>query len=121
MAPPAGSRPSPEVGPRATVGTLKQGYHWLQGIDAVPAVKRLVAWQATHRRAASAALGSPHGQGKKRAPNTRSRSGPATWKAPDPVHNGRTSEKDPRPFCVGSGQITTGPQDSGAGNTRAPP
>jgi hypothetical protein len=37
------------------------------------------------------------------------------------VHNGRTSEKDPRPFRVGSGQITTGSQDSGAGNTRALP
>jgi hypothetical protein len=37
------------------------------------------------------------------------------------VHSGRTSEKDPRPFCVGSGQITTGSQDYGAGNTQAPP
>jgi hypothetical protein len=87
----------------------------------VPAVKPLVTWQTAHRRATSAALGSPYGQGKKRAPDTRSRSGPATWKAPDPVHNERTSEKDPRPFRVGSGQITTGSQDSGAGNTRAPP
>jgi hypothetical protein len=60
-------------------------------------------------------------KGKKRALDTHSRSGPATWEAPDPVHNGRTSEKDPRPFCVGSGQITTGSQDSGAGDTRAPP
>jgi hypothetical protein len=85
----------------------------------VPAVKPLVARQAAHRRATSATLGSPYGQGKKHAPNTRSRSGPATSKAPDPVHDRRTSEKDPRPFRVGSGQITTGSQDSGAGNTRA--
>jgi hypothetical protein len=87
----------------------------------VPAVKPLVARQTAHYRATLAALGSPRGQGKKRAPDTRSRFGPATWKAPDPVHNGRSSEKDPRPFRVGSGQITTGSQDSGAGNTRAPP
>jgi hypothetical protein len=113
--------PSPEVGPGATVSTLKQGYPWLQGIDTVPAVKPLVTRQTAHRRATSAALGSPHGQGKKRAPDTCSRSGSATWKAPDPMRNGRTSEKDPRPFRVGSGQITTGSQDSGAGNTRAPP
>jgi hypothetical protein len=103
------------------VGTLKQGYPWLQGIDAVPAVKPLVVRQAAHRRATSAALGLPRGQGKRHAPDTRSRSGPTTWKAPDPVHNGQTSEKDPRPFRVGSEQITTRSQDSGAGNTRAPP
>jgi hypothetical protein len=87
----------------------------------VPTVKPLVARQAAHRRATSATLGPPRGQGKKRAPDTRSRSGPATWKTPDPVRNGRTSEKDPRPFRVGSEQITTGSQDSRAGNTRAPP
>jgi hypothetical protein len=100
---------------------LKQGYPCLQGIDAVLAVKPLVARQAAHRRATSAALGSPRGQGKKRAPDTRSRSGPATWKASDPVHSGWTSEKDPGPFRVGSRQIITGSQDSGAGNTQAPP
>jgi hypothetical protein len=47
------------------VGTLKQGYPWLQGIDVVPAVKTLVARQAAHCRATSAALESPRGQGKK--------------------------------------------------------
>jgi hypothetical protein len=35
---------SPEVGPRATVGTLKQGYPLLQCEDAVPARLSLVAW-----------------------------------------------------------------------------
>jgi hypothetical protein len=43
------------------VGTLKQGYPWLQGIDVVPTVKSLVTRRAAHRRATSAALGSPHG------------------------------------------------------------
>ena len=35
---------SPEVGPGATVGTLKQGYPLLQYEDAVPARLSLVAW-----------------------------------------------------------------------------
>jgi hypothetical protein len=35
---------SPEVGPGATVGTLKQGYPLLQYEDAVPAWLSLVAW-----------------------------------------------------------------------------
>jgi hypothetical protein len=35
---------SPEVGPRVTVGTLKQGYPLLQYEDTVPAQLSLVAW-----------------------------------------------------------------------------
>jgi hypothetical protein len=35
---------SPEVGPGATVGTLKQGYPLLQYEDTVPARISLVAW-----------------------------------------------------------------------------
>jgi hypothetical protein len=35
---------SPKVGPRATVGTLKQGYPLLQHEDAVPTRLSLVAW-----------------------------------------------------------------------------
>jgi hypothetical protein len=35
---------SPEVGPRATVGTLKQGYPLLQHEDAVPTWLSLVTW-----------------------------------------------------------------------------
>jgi hypothetical protein len=35
---------SPEVGPGATVGTLKQGYPLLQHEDAVPTRLSLVAW-----------------------------------------------------------------------------
>jgi hypothetical protein len=35
---------SPEVGPGATVGTLKQGYPLLQYEDAVPVRLSLVAW-----------------------------------------------------------------------------
>jgi hypothetical protein len=35
---------SPEVGPRATIGTLKQGYPLLQYEDAVPTRLSLVAW-----------------------------------------------------------------------------
>jgi hypothetical protein len=35
---------SPEVGPGATVSTLKQGYPLLQYEDAVPARLSLVAW-----------------------------------------------------------------------------
>ena len=35
---------SPEVGPGATVGTLKQGYPLLQYEDAVPTRLSLVAW-----------------------------------------------------------------------------
>jgi hypothetical protein len=93
----------------------------LQGKGAVPAEKSLVARRIAHHRATSAALGSPRGQGKGRARDTRSRSGPAMWKASDPVHDGRTSESDPGPFRVGSGQITTGSRDSGAGNTRTLP
>jgi hypothetical protein len=109
------------VGPGATIGTLKQGYPLLQGEDDVPTVKSLVARQAVRRQTTSAALGSPRGQGEGRAPDTCSGSGPTTWKAPDPVHDGRTSKKDPRPFQVGSGQITTGSRDAGAGNTRTLP
>jgi hypothetical protein len=43
---------------------LKKGYPWLQGIGAVPAVKPLVARQAAHRRATSAALGRHAAKGK---------------------------------------------------------
>jgi hypothetical protein len=35
---------SPEVGPGATVGTLKQGYPLLQHEDAVPTQLYLVVW-----------------------------------------------------------------------------
>jgi hypothetical protein len=35
---------SPEVGPGATVGTLKQGYPLLQHDDVVPTWLSLVAW-----------------------------------------------------------------------------
>jgi hypothetical protein len=35
---------SPEMGPGATVGTLKQGYPLLQYEDAVPTRLSLVAW-----------------------------------------------------------------------------
>jgi hypothetical protein len=35
---------SPEVGPGATVGTLKLGYPLLQYEDAVPTLLSLVAW-----------------------------------------------------------------------------
>jgi hypothetical protein len=35
---------SPKVGPRATVGTLKQGYPLLQHEDAGPTRLSLVAW-----------------------------------------------------------------------------
>jgi hypothetical protein len=35
---------SPEVGPRATVGTLKQVYPLLQYEDAIPTRLSLVAW-----------------------------------------------------------------------------
>jgi hypothetical protein len=60
--------PSPEVGPGATVGTLKQGYPLLQDEGAAPVEKSLVARKTVLRRATSAALGSPRGQGKGRAP-----------------------------------------------------
>jgi hypothetical protein len=96
------------MGPGATVGTMKQGYPLIQRTDTVPAEKSLVARRTALRRATSAALGSPRGQGKGRAPDTRSGSGPTTWKAPDPVHDRRTSEADFGAFQVGSGQITTG-------------
>jgi hypothetical protein len=36
--------PSPEVGPRATNGTLKQGYPLLQYEDVIPTRLSLVAW-----------------------------------------------------------------------------
>lgn len=35
---------SPEVGPGATVGTLKQGYPLLQYEDVIPTQLSLVAW-----------------------------------------------------------------------------
>jgi hypothetical protein len=103
------------------VGTLKQGYPLLQGKGAVPAEKSLVARRTALRRTTSAALGSPRGQGKGRAPDTRSGSGLTAWKALNPVHDRRTCETDPEPFRVGSGQVTTGSWDSGVGNTRTLP
>jgi hypothetical protein len=60
--------PSPEVGPGATVGTLKQGYPLLQDEGAAPTEKSLVARRTVLSRATSAAPGSPHGQGKRHAP-----------------------------------------------------
>jgi hypothetical protein len=60
--------PSPEVGPGATVGTLEQRYPLLQDEGAAPAEKSLVARRTVLRGATSAALGSPRGQGKGRAP-----------------------------------------------------
>jgi hypothetical protein len=92
---------------RLSVGTLKQGYPcykektlcrrwnlWLRG-------KRLTV--AQHQPP----WGSPCGQGKGYAPDIHSRSGPATWKAPDPVHDERTSGTDPGPSGMRSGRFTT--------------
>jgi hypothetical protein len=93
----------------------------LQGEDAGLAEKSLVAWRTVLRRASSAALGSPRGEGKGRAPDTRSGSGPTAWKAPNPAHDGRTSEMGLGPFRVGSRLITAGSRDSGAGNTQTMP
>jgi hypothetical protein len=93
----------------------------LQGKGAGPAEKSLVAWRTVLRSATLAALGSPRGQGKGRAPDTRSGSRPTAWKAPDPVRDGRTPEIGPRPFRVGSGLITARSRDFGAGNTQTLP
>jgi hypothetical protein len=59
--------PSSEVGPGATVGTLKQGYPLPQYEGTTPAERSLVVWRKVLRRATSTAPGSPHGQGKGRA------------------------------------------------------
>jgi hypothetical protein len=93
----------------------------LQGEGVGPVEKSLVAWRTVLHRASSTALGSPRGEGKRRAPDTRSGSGPTAWKAPDPARDGRTSEIGPGSFRVGSGLITVGSRDFGAGNTRTLP
>jgi hypothetical protein len=61
-------KPSPEVGPGATVGTLKQGYPLPQYEGATPVERSLVARRPVRSRATSTALASPRGQGKGRAP-----------------------------------------------------
>jgi hypothetical protein len=84
--------------------------------------KCLVARRTVLRRATSAALGSPCGQGKGRAPGytqwvrtyCKESTGP-------PLRDGRTPKMGPRPFRVGSGLITAGSRDSGTRNTRTLP
>jgi hypothetical protein len=53
---------SPEMGPRATVGTLKQGYPLLQYEDALPSRLSLVAWQTAPDPTTWTAPGLPRGQ-----------------------------------------------------------
>jgi hypothetical protein len=52
---------SPEVGPGATVDTLKQGYPLLPYEGAVPTWLSLVAWQTTPDPTTWTALGPPRG------------------------------------------------------------
>jgi hypothetical protein len=108
---------SSEAGPRATVGTLNQGYPLLQYEDAIPAQLPLVAWQTTLCPATWTALGSPRGQGKRYTPRCQLWVQTPMGKCRTPVHvdqtsgarsrtpasTTRTSGSGPGPLCVGSG------------------
>jgi hypothetical protein len=59
---------SPEVGPGATVGTLKQGYPLLRYEDTVPKRLSLVAWQAAPDPTTWRPPGPPRGQRRRYAP-----------------------------------------------------
>jgi hypothetical protein len=59
---------SPEVGPGATVGTLKQGYPLLPYEGARPTRLSLVTWQTAPDPTTWTALGPPRGQRRRYAP-----------------------------------------------------
>jgi hypothetical protein len=59
---------SPEVGPGATISTLKQGYPFIQYEGAVPTRLSLVAWRTAPDLTTWTAPGPPHGRRRRYAP-----------------------------------------------------
>jgi hypothetical protein len=117
---------SPEVGPGATVGTLKQEYPLLQHKDAVPTRLSLVEWGAAPVPATWAAPGPPRGQRRRYTPRYQRWVRTPMGKCRTPVHidrastgTTRTPGTGPGPLCVGSGPLTAGFRDSATKNTQA--
>jgi hypothetical protein len=117
---------SPEVGPGATVGTLKQGYPLQRYEGAVPTRLSLVAWQATPDPTTWTAPRSPRGQRRQNPPRYKQWIRTPMGKRRTHAYTDRTSGQGPRPprvqtgpLDVGSGPLTVGSWDSGTKNSRA--
>jgi hypothetical protein len=82
---------SPEAGPGATVGTLKQGYPLLQYEGPVSTWLFLVTWQTTPDPTARTAPGPPRGQKRRYAPRHKQWVRTPMGKYRTPVHTDRTS------------------------------
>jgi hypothetical protein len=120
---------SPEVGPGATVGTLKQGYPLLQYEDAAISSRVVNSTRSPHVDGSGAATWpvktiyskvstvGPDPQGKvpdpcMYGPDLRVRSRTSTGA-------NRTPGTGPGPHCVGFGPLTAGSRHSGTKNTQA--
>jgi hypothetical protein len=109
---------SPEVGPGATVGTLKQGYPLLLCEGAVSTRLFLVAWQTTSDPTTRTAPGPPRGQKRRYAPRHQQwvqtpmgSIGPSTY-GPDLQVRSRTSTGVPGPLGRVSDPPVQGPGHS---------
>jgi hypothetical protein len=122
---------SPEAGPGATVGTLKQGYPLLLYEGAVSTRLFLVAWQTTSDPTTRTAPGPPRCQKRQYAPRHQQwvqtpmgSIGPLyVWtEPPGKVQNlhgrARTPGTGLGPPCVGSGPLTTGSRGTGTKSVR---
>jgi hypothetical protein len=122
---------SPEVGPRATVGTLKQGSPLLQCEGTVPTRLSLVAWRTAPVATTWTAPRPPHGQRRQYPPRYQRRVWTPMRKC-RPMHirtgprgrvrtsagTDRTPGTGPRSLCVGSGPPSVESRDSGTKSTR---
>jgi hypothetical protein len=123
---------SPEVGPGATVGTLKYGYPLLQYGNVVPARLSLAAWRTAPDPTTWTAPRPPRGQ-RRQYPPRYQRWVRTPWGSVGPLHirtrppgrvqdlhgRSRTPGTGPGPLRVGSGPLTARSQDSGTKNTQA--
>jgi hypothetical protein len=125
---------SPKAGPRATVGTLKQGYPLLQYEGAESMRVSLVTWQTAPDPTTWAAPGPPRGRRRRYTPMCqtvnngseppRESVGPLDTQPgpPGKVQDLRGYKPDPGtgpgPLCVGSGSLTTKSRNSRRRSTR---
>jgi hypothetical protein len=92
-----------EVGPGATVSTLKQGYPLLQYKDTVPARLSLAVWRTAPKPTTWTALGPPRGQRRQYPPRYQRwvRTPMGKWRTP--AYKDRTSGQGPGPPWVQTG------------------
>jgi hypothetical protein len=96
---------SPEVGPGATVGTLKQGYPFLQYEGVVPMRLSLVAWQTAPDPTTWTAPGPSRGQRRRYAPRYQQWGRTPMGKCRTPAYTDGTSGQGPGPPWVQTGPL----------------